>query len=82
MNAEEELSEGFIRFLDEGGLRKSRGSKRKLSGSSGHALSENSVVLYISGIRPWKGDTPLGVLGHEGLIHRLSCSQRQGILPS
>ena len=43
---EEELSEGFVRFSDEGSLRKSRGSKRKLSGSSGHALSENNVVLY------------------------------------
>ena len=46
MNAEEELSEGFVGFLDEGSLRKSRGSKRKLSGSSGHALSESIVVLY------------------------------------
>ena len=47
MDAEEELSEGFVGFTDEGSLRKSRGSKRKLSGSSGHALSENNVVLYI-----------------------------------
>ena len=82
MNAKEELSEGFIGFLDKGGLRKSRGLKRKLSGSSGHALSENNVVLYIRGVRPWNGETPLGVLGREGLIHRPSCSQRQGILPS
>ena len=69
MNAEEELSEGFVGFSDEGSLRKSRGLKRKLSGSSGHALSENNVALYIRGVRPWKGDTPLGVLGREGLIH-------------
>ena len=82
MDAEEELSEGFVGFSDEGGLRKSRGSKRKLSGSSGHALSENNVVLYIPGIRPWRGDTPLGVLRREGLFHRPSCSQRRGILPS
>ena len=66
---EEELLEGFVRFSDKGSLRKSRSSKRKFSGSSGHALSENIVVLYIRGVRPWKGDTPLGVLGHEGLIH-------------
>ena len=46
MNTEEELSEGFVGFSDEGGLRKARSSKRKLSGSSGHALSENNVVLY------------------------------------
>ena len=46
MNTEEELSEGFVGFSDKGSLRKSRGLKRKLSGSSGHALSENNVVLY------------------------------------
>ena len=54
---EEELSEGFVGFLDEGSLRKSRGLKRKLSGSSGHALSENNVVLYTfwgSGLRKAK----------------------------
>ena len=73
MNVEEELSEGFVEFSDEGSLRKSRGSKGKLSGSSGYALSENSVVfIYISGVRPSKGETPLGVLGREGLIHRPS----------
>ena len=69
MNAEEELSEGFVGFTDEGSLRKSRGLRGKLSGSFGHALSENNMVLYILGVRPWKGDTPLGVLEHEGLIH-------------
>ena len=69
MDVEEELSEGFVGFSDEGSLRKSRGLKRKLSGSSGHALSENNVVLYIQGVRPSKGDTLLGVLGREGLIH-------------
>ena len=46
MNAEEELSEGFVGFSGERSLRKSRSSKRKLSGSSGHALSENNMVLY------------------------------------
>ena len=44
---EEELSEGFVGFSNEGSLRKSRGSKRKLSGSFGHTLSEDNVVLYI-----------------------------------
>ena len=82
MDAEEELSEGFVRFADEESLRKSRSLKRKFSGSSGHALSGNNVVLYIQEVRPWKGDTPLGVLGCEGLIHQPNCSQRWGILPS
>ena len=82
MDTEEELSEGFVRFADEGSLGKLRSSKRKLSGSSGYALSGNNMVLYIQGIRPWKGGIPLEVLGHEGLIHRPNCSQMQGILPS
>ena len=83
MNTEEELSEGFVGFSNERSLRKSRGSKRKLSGSSGHALSENNVVfIYVSGVKPSKGETLLGVLGREGLIHRPSCSQKRGILPS
>ena len=79
---EEELSEGFVGFMDEGSLRELRSSKRKLFRPSGHALSENNMALYIQGVRPWKADTPLGVLGCEGLIHRPSCSQRWGILPS
>ena len=64
MDAEEELSERFIRFLDKGSIRKLRSSKRKLSGSSGHALSENSVVLY-SGLQNrcnvWPFSTGLNV---------------------
>ena len=44
---EEKLSEGFVEFSDERSLRKSRSSKRKLSGSFGHALSGNNMVLYI-----------------------------------
>ena len=50
--------------------------------ASGHNLNVGSGVLYTEELRPWKGDTLLGVLGCECLIHQPNCSLRWGILPS